>query len=128
MRPDIQALRGYAVLLVLVYHAWPEWLRAGYLGVDIFFVISGFLITRSVADGIAAGRFRFGEFYARRVRRLLPACYAVLLGTAVLSVLLLTERELTDFRGQMAGAVALCANIVLWKQTGSFAGAAAGKP
>ena len=69
---DIQALRGYAVLLVLVYHAQLAATRAGYLGVDVFFVISGFLMTRVITDGITAGGFTFAGFYWRRAKRLLP--------------------------------------------------------
>lgn len=78
-RPDIQGLRAVAVLLVVLYHAHLPGLTGGYIGVDVFFVISGFLITAHLLGSIAArGRVDFGDFYARRIRRILPASFAVL--------------------------------------------------
>jgi peptidoglycan/LPS O-acetylase OafA/YrhL len=74
-RVDIQALRGLAVLMVVLYHTKIGGLQGGYLGVDIFFVISGFLITTLVANGIHRGTFTLTEFYFRRAKRLLPAAY-----------------------------------------------------
>ena len=89
-RPDIQALRAVAVLAVVVNHLWPEWLTGGYVGVDVFFVISGFLISSHLAREISAtGRVRLGRFYARRVRRLLPAAFVVLGFSLVAAYLLL---------------------------------------
>lgn len=127
-RIDIQALRGFAVLAVVMQHADAGWLQAGYLGVDIFFVVSGFLITGMIRDGIARGGFRFSEFYFRRAKRLLPAAYVTFLATAVLSVALLDASEWNDFAAQLAGAVTFTCNFVLWQQTGYFEGAAALKP
>jgi peptidoglycan/LPS O-acetylase OafA/YrhL len=78
-RADIQALRAVAVLAVVLNHLWPEWLTGGYVGVDVFFVISGFLISSHLNREITrTGRVRLGRFYARRVRRLLPAAFLVL--------------------------------------------------
>jgi peptidoglycan/LPS O-acetylase OafA/YrhL len=128
LRTDIQALRGFAVLIVLFYHAKISFFSAGYLGVDIFFVISGFLITRMIKDGIESGSFRFSDFYFRRAKRLLPAAYVTFLVTALLAPLFLASSELQDFRAQMAGAVTFTANIVLWRQSGYFEGAAELKP
>jgi peptidoglycan/LPS O-acetylase OafA/YrhL len=127
-RSDIQALRGIAVLLVIVQHAREGLVQAGYLGVDIFFVVSGFLITGLLARGIAQGNFGFGEFYFRRAKRLLPAAYVTFAATALFALLLLDAGEWRDFRQQLAGAVSFTANFVLWKQTGYFEGAAALKP
>lgn len=128
LRTDIQALRGFAVLVVLLYHAKIDLFAAGYLGVDVFFVISGFLITRLIKDGIASGTFRFSDFYFRRAKRLLPAAYVTFLATALLSPLFLTSIEMEDFRAQMIGAVTFTGNIVLWQQAGYFGGAAELKP
>lgn len=127
-RTDIQALRGIAVLLVILQHAQAHWLPGGYLGVDVFYVISGFLITGMVRDGLAQGHFRFGEFYFRRAKRLLPAAYVTFLLTAVAAVFLLDAREWRDFAAQLAGAVTFTANFVLLGQTGYFEGAAGLKP
>ena len=82
-RIDVQALRGLAVLLVVLHHAKIIPLGAGYLGVDIFFVISGYLITGVVKQGIDQENFSFSEFYFRRAKRLLPAAYVTFLVTTL---------------------------------------------
>ncbi len=128
VRTDIQALRGLAVLLVILQHARAGFIEAGYLGVDIFFVISGFLITGMLADDIGRGEFRFSTFYFRRAKRLLPAAYVTFALTAVAAFFLLDANEWQDFTRQLAGAVSFTGNFVLLQQTGYFAGAAALKP
>ncbi len=127
-RTDIQALRGLAVLLVILQHAKAGLLPAGYLGVDIFFVISGYLITGLLAREHARGGIRFGAFYFRRARRLLPAAYVTFAATALLGYFLLDAAEWRDFTHQLAGAVTFTANFVLLDQTGYFAHAAELKP
>jgi Acyltransferase family/SGNH domain (fused to AT3 domains) len=72
-RPDIDGLRGLAVGLVVAYHGFPKFRTGGFIGVDVFFVISGYLITQLVLTGLQAGTFSLGEFYRRRVRRIVPA-------------------------------------------------------
>ncbi|MET9630176.1 acyltransferase family protein [Lentzea sp. NPDC006480] len=89
-RTDVQALRAIAVLAVVVNHFWPDGLTGGYVGVDVFFVISGFLITSHLdREIVRTSRVRFGRFYARRVRRLLPAAFLVLAVSVVLAYFLL---------------------------------------
>ncbi len=89
-RPDIQALRAVAVLAVVLNHLWPTRLTGGYVGVDVFFVISGFLISSHIGrEIVSTGRVRLGRFYARRVRRLLPAAFLVLLVSLVAAYYLL---------------------------------------
>lgn len=127
-RADIQVLRGIAVLLVVLFHARLNLLGAGYLGVDIFFVISGFLITAMVTSQIRRGGFSFGEFYFRRAKRLLPAAYTTFLVTALLSMWLLTSQEFRQFAQQLWGAVTFTSNIVLWRQGSYFGGEAELKP
>ncbi|HKO87895.1 MAG TPA: acyltransferase family protein [Burkholderiales bacterium] len=127
-RTDIQALRGLAVLLVLLHHGEIGPFPAGYLGVDVFFVISGFLITRIVRDSIEAGDFSFKQFYFRRAKRLLPAAYATFFFTALIAPFVLGVFELKDFAKQLLGAVTFTANFTLLRQTGYFEGAAEFKP
>ncbi len=112
-RGDIQGLRAVAVLLVLAYHAGVPVIGGGFVGVDVFFVISGFLITGLIVREVeTTGRLRFGRFYARRIRRLLPATAAVLLATAVMTAVALPvtrwESVLRDI-----GAAALY--VVNWR-------------
>lgn len=127
-RTDIQALRGLAVLFVVLYHTKLVPVSAGYLGVDIFFVISGYLITTLVASGIESGTFRLPDFYFRRAKRLLPAAYFTFAVTAALAPWFLNQLELRDFATQMVGAVTFSGNFVLWQQTGYFQGAGDLKP
>src|SRR5258707_14105084 len=82
-RPDIDGLRAIAVLAVVGFHAFPEWVRGGFIGVDIFFVISGFLISTIIFDSLERGRFSFVEFYSRRIRRIFPALVLVLAASYV---------------------------------------------
>jgi peptidoglycan/LPS O-acetylase OafA/YrhL len=127
-RRDIQAMRGAAVLLVVLYHAGFGAPKAGFLGVDIFFVISGFLIGGNILKDLRAGRFRFVDFYWRRARRILPAASVVLLVTFVVSFALLASSELHAFQRQLLGALTFTANIALWRQSGYFDGASETKP
>ena len=114
VRVDIQALRGIAILLVLLYHADIGPFQAGYLGVDIFFVISGFLVTGMVKRAIEERRFRFGDFYYHRAKRLLPAAYITFLFTALGAPVFLDAAALVDFRIQLWSAVTFTANITPW--------------
>jgi peptidoglycan/LPS O-acetylase OafA/YrhL len=127
-RHDIQALRGLAIVLVLLHHARFPYLPGGFLGVDIFFVISGFLMARWIDEGLDNRDFTLREFYVRRIRRLLPAAYATLIVTALLAPWLLAGSEYRAFVAQLAGSFAFAANIVLWKQADYFGTAATLKP
>src|SRR5215510_7818140 len=80
-RPDIDGLRAVAVLAVIVFHTFPKVLPGGFVGVDIFFVISGYLITQIILEGMDSGSFTASSFYARRVRRIFPALIVVLIAT-----------------------------------------------
>lgn len=88
LRPEIQALRAVAVLLVVGYHLWPSKLSGGFIGVDVFFVISGFLITAHLLREVSrTGTLKLTQFWARRIRRLLPAAFTVLIGCLVAALL-----------------------------------------
>jgi peptidoglycan/LPS O-acetylase OafA/YrhL len=127
-RSDIQALRGLAVLLVVLDHANIPFLSGGFLGVDIFFVISGFLMTIIITEALDAGRFSFKEFYARRARRLLPAAYATITITAIAGYFLLDSFEFQQLFWQTVGAFGFFANHILWQQTDYFSSGADLKP
>ncbi len=92
-RPDIDGLRAIAVLAVLVFHAFPALLPGGFVGVDIFFVISGYLISRHILEELATGSFSIRTFYARRVRRIFPALILVLLSCLLSGWFILTPGE-----------------------------------
>lgn len=127
-RFDIQLLRGVAVTTVVLYHAFKDVFPKGFLGVDVFFVISGFLICGMILRQLRDGRFSFVEFYVRRARRLLPASFATLLGTALLAALLLTPDDFTGFSTQLLGSLTFSANFVFATGTGYFDGGADTKP
>ncbi len=127
-RFDIQLLRGVAVTTVVLYHAFKDVFPKGFLGVDVFFVISGFLICGMILRQLRDGRFSFAEFYVRRARRLLPASFATLLGTALLAALLLTPDDFSSFSTQLLGSLTFSANFVFATGTGYFDGGADTKP
>lgn len=128
MRADIQVLRGVAVLAVIFYHAGLSWLPGGFLGVDMFFVVSGFLIGGHVMRGLDEGSFAFGGFYLRRIRRLIPAAYAVLLVTVIAAALLLTREAHARFAAQALGSIVYATNVVLWQQINYFNDHATSEP
>jgi len=119
-RDYISGLRALAILPVVVYHAWPELLPGGFVGVSVFFVISGFLITYLISDELTRGQFRFQSFYARRVRRLLPAATVVFLSTFVLATLILAPDAFRGFGRSLVAADLLHANQYFAKTAGYF--------
>ncbi|BAK66260.1 acyltransferase [Sphingobium sp. SYK-6] len=127
-RKEIDGLRAIAVLAVVGYHAHLPGFASGYLGVDIFFVISGYLIT-----GILTGDDRptgqvLAAFYLRRVLRLLPALFAVLLATTLAAWFILLPLDFQDYGWSLAGASAFFANFVFWARSGYFESEAALNP
>lgn len=113
-RPEIQALRAIAVMLVVGYHLRPGVIKAGYIGVDVFFVISGFLITSQLfREMVRTGTIRLTQFYARRVRRLLPAGFTVLLASAVFTVLWLPKPFWTQTFTEIGASALFCVNWVI---------------
>jgi peptidoglycan/LPS O-acetylase OafA/YrhL len=127
-RSDIQILRAIAVILVALYHAKIPFLKSGFLGVDIFFVISGFLIGGIIIKETDLEEFSFRRFYLRRAWRLLPAAYVVFAIVVLISPLFLTQLEMKDLLWQAIGALTFTSNVVLWQQAGYFGGEASLKP
>ena len=111
-RADLEGLRAVAILLVVAVHAGVPWLRGGFVGVDVFFVLSGFLITGLLVQEVSdTGRLRFAEFYVRRLRRLLPALLTMLLVVGVLASLLLAPAEQHEQSSAAAMAALWLSNI-----------------
>ncbi len=127
-RPDIDGLRALAVLPVLLYHARIPGLSGGYVGVDVFFVISGFLITGIIAREIDAGEFSIREFYERRARRILPALFAVVAFVLVAAALLYLPGDFEGVPKSTGAALFFLANVWFFSQTGYFQGGAETMP
>jgi peptidoglycan/LPS O-acetylase OafA/YrhL len=127
-RPDIDGLRAVAVLSVVLYHAGLPIFPGGYVGVDIFFVISGYLITRIIAREIADRTFSIVTFYERRTRRIFPALFAMLAASVVAASLIALPDEFEDFGNSLAAATVFVSNIYFWQTADYFAGPAHLKP
>ncbi len=112
-RRDIDGLRAIAVLLVVGYHAFPDLVPGGFVGVDVFFVISGFLISTLIFDNLNKGVFSFREFYARRIRRIFPALILVLIACHLLGWFTLLEDEYQQLGQHIAGGAGFVSNFVL---------------
>jgi peptidoglycan/LPS O-acetylase OafA/YrhL len=127
-RPDVDGLRAIAVMLVLNYHGFPEALPGGFVGVDVFFVISGFLITGIIARELALGRFSLLDFYNRRIRRIFPALIIVLCATLILGWLWMLPAPFAQLGSDAFASAAFFANIALLLQSGYFDVESAKKP
>ncbi|MBI5264068.1 MAG: acyltransferase [Bradyrhizobium sp.] len=127
-RPDIDGLRALAVLPVLFYHAGIPGFSGGFVGVDIFFVISGYLICGMIDADIAKGCFSLGQFYKRRILRILPALFAMFAVTSVLAYAYLLPVELEDYARSLASAVFSVSNVYFAGTAGYFDAPAETKP
>jgi len=127
-RPDIDGLRAVAVLSVVVFHAFPELMKGGFIGVDIFFVISGFLISTIIFQNLDRGTFSFSEFYARRIRRIFPALLLVLIATYGFGWFALLADEYKQLGKHIVAGAGFVSNLVLWSEAGYFDNSAETKP
>ena len=127
-RPEIDGLRAFAVVPVVLFHAGVPGFSGGYVGVDVFFVISGFLITGILLRSVQTDRFSLLQFYERRIRRIFPALFAVLAATTVCAVCLLFPRELTNFGKSLFATSLFYANYHFMHDTAYFAAPADSKP
>ncbi len=119
-RKDIQGLRGLAILLVVAFHAKVPFFGKGFVGVDVFFVISGFLITRLLRREMDAGTFSFGNFYVRRARRLLPALLVVLVACLGFGWLVLPTEAYRALGKHTVAATLFSSNLSFYRETGYF--------
>lgn len=127
-RPDIDGLRAIAVLSVVVFHAFPSLLPAGFIGVDMFFVISGFLISTIIFENLDGHRFSFREFYARRIKRIFPALLLVLIAVYAFGWLELPAPDYKRLGSHIEGGAGFFSNFILMKESGYFDAAAETKP
>jgi peptidoglycan/LPS O-acetylase OafA/YrhL len=119
-RPDIDGLRAVAVLAVIAFHAGSGIVGGGFVGVDIFFVISGYLITRLIVQALESGSFSFLHFYDRRARRIVPAMALVIVATLVASSVILLPSDLARLGKHVVASAAFVANIPLFLDVGYF--------
>lgn len=119
-RRDIDGLRAIAVLAVVFYHAGVSYFPGGFVGVDIFFVISGYLITKVIVGESLAGNYSVVSFYVRRARRILPASYLVLVAVLLLGVILLMPLEIIGLSESVLATSLFASNVLFWKQSGYF--------
>ncbi len=119
-RPDVDGLRAIAVLAVVGFHAFPKWVKGGFVGVDVFFVISGYLITTLLLLNLEQKSFSFVRFYIRRINRLFPALLLVLTASLAAGWFLLLPFEYKLFGKQIAAAAAYVSNFLLWSEAGYF--------
>jgi peptidoglycan/LPS O-acetylase OafA/YrhL len=119
-RPDIDGLRAVAVLPVVMFHAGVGAMSGGYVGVDVFFVISGYLIALMLAGDLRRGRFSLVTFYERRVRRILPAFFVVILLCSGLASILLPPADMINYARSAFGANVFVSNMLFWRQAGYF--------
>lgn len=127
-RPEIDGLRGIAIILVLVFHAFPKALSGAFVGVDIFFVISGFLISSIILDNLQTGSFSFADFYSRRIRRIFPALILILAFCLVFGWFFLFASEYEQLAKHVTSSSIFISNFTLLNESGYFDSSAASKP
>jgi len=127
-RSDIDGLRALAVLAVIGFHAFPNWIRGGFIGVDIFFVISGFLISTNILLGLKNDSHSLVGFYIRRIRRIFPALLLVLAACFAFGWFALLADEYRQLGKHILGGAGFFSNFILWRESGYFDAAAETKP
>lgn len=127
-RPDIDGLRAIAILSVLIFHAFPGSMKGGYVGVDVFFVISGYLISSIIFRSLQRGDFSFSEFYAHRVNRIFPALIVVFAASYIFGYFALFPDEYKQLGKHMTAGAGFVENFVLWKEAGYFDAESVSKP
>ena len=127
-RHDIDGLRALAVFAVFLFHAFPKYLKGGFVGVDVFFVISGFLISSIIFTQLENGSFSFWQFYSRRIRRIYPVLITVLVACLAFGWFFLLSDEYLQLGKHVAGGAGFVSNFILWFESGYFDNAANSKP
>jgi peptidoglycan/LPS O-acetylase OafA/YrhL len=127
-RADIDGLRAIAILSVVGFHAFPKRIASGFIGVDIFFVISGFLISSIIFSSLERDRFSLVEFYSRRIKRIFPALLLVMVASLAFGGFALYSDEYMQLGKHIAGGAGFVSNFMLWGESGYFDNAAKAKP
>lgn len=127
-RPDIDGLRALAILSVIGFHYYPVWLPGGFIGVDVFFVISGYLISTIIFNSLSSESFSFSEFYARRIKRIYPALLVVLVACYLYGWLVLFADEYKHLGKHISAGAFFVSNLALWLEAGYFDTVAESKP
>ena len=127
-RPEIDGLRAIAVLPVIFFHSGISTYGSGFIGVDIFFVISGFLITSILISEMEADQFSLSGFYERRARRILPALFFVILVTLVFATFIMNQNQLEDFSKSAVSALFFASNFYFWLTSSYFSEVSELKP
>lgn len=127
-RREIDGLRAVAVLPVILFHAGFSVFSGGYVGVDVFFVISGYLITSILIAELEQGNFSIARFYERRARRILPALFVVMFACLPFAYMWMLPSQLKDFAQSLVAVVFFASNVLFWREDGYFAAAAELKP
>lgn len=127
-RADVDGLRAIAVMSVVLYHAFPKKILGGFIGVDIFFIISGFLISTILFKSLHAGNFSIVDFYRRRIQRIFPALLVVLITCLAGGWFFLLSDEYRQLGKHVAGGATFISNILLWGESGYFDASAESKP
>lgn len=127
-RPDIDGLRAFAIISVVLFHEFPVSIKGGFVGVDVFFVISGYLISSIIFKSCEAGSFSYVDFYIRRIKRIFPALSVVLISCMLVGWLVLLPDEYAQLGKHVLSGVGFVSNLVLWRESGYFDTAAELKP
>ncbi|WP_397599612.1 acyltransferase family protein [Silvanigrella sp.] len=127
-RTDIDGLRGISILTVVAFHASSFWFKGGFIGVDIFFVISGFLISTIIFSSLQQNNFSFIEFYSRRIKRIFPALLLVLIAVYAFGWFALFAHEYKQLGKHIFAGASFVSNFILWNESGYFDDVAWSKP
>ncbi|MGY1488089.1 acyltransferase family protein [Methylobacillus pratensis] len=127
-RPDIDGLRAISIFAVVFYHVFPMYISGGFVGVDVFFVISGFLISAIIINNLEKETFSFYDFYLRRIKRIFPALIIVLFSSLVFGWYVLFTDEYKQLGKHIAVSILFLSNIALWNEAGYFDSASESKP
>ncbi|RXU20280.1 acyltransferase family protein, partial [Pseudomonas syringae] len=123
-RKDINGLRAIAVIAVLLFHFHPDWLPGGFAGVDVFFVISGYLITGIILRGLRSGKFRLAAFYRSRAKRIVPALAVLCFALLLLGWFALLPLDYSALGTHVASSLGFVSNFVYWREAGYFTASA----